>query len=102
MSGSGLVIGCFGWLWGGYWVVMGGYRLAMSGYGWFWWLSVVIGGHWWLRCFLLMMGWLWVAKGWLWVFLGCSGLVMSGNGWLYVVICGYWWLRVFFIDDGWS
>ena len=43
MSGSGLVIGCFGWLWGGYWVVMGGYRLVMSGYGWFW---VVICGYW--------------------------------------------------------
>ena len=48
-----------------------------------------------------MMGWLWVAKGWLWVFLGCSGLVMNGNGWLYVVICGYWWLLVV-KGDGWS
>ena len=52
----------------------------------------------WNRCFF--------RKNAMWfgcrVFLGCSGLVMSGNGWLYVVICGYWWLRVFFIDDGWS
>ena len=63
----------------------------MGGFGW---LSVVIGGHWWLRCFLLMMGWLWVAKGWLWVVMGGFGLVMSGYGWLSVVIGGYWWLLV--------
>ena len=33
MSGSGLVIGCFGWLWGGYWLVMGVYGLVMGGFG---------------------------------------------------------------------
>ena len=48
----------------GYGMVMGGSGLVMSGYGW---LSVVIGGYWWLRVFLLMMGgheWLWVGHWW--------------------------------------
>ena len=53
----------------------------MSGFGW---LSMVIGGFWWLRVFFIDDGWLRGGFWWFW----------AGYGWFWVVIRNYWWLLV--------
>ena len=57
----------------------------MGGFGW---LSVVIGGYYWLRVFFLIDdGWLRGGFGRFWV-LGWLWVVLGGYPWLLVVISG--------------